>query len=366
LLSIGHLIAAVALAGSLGCRGSVTSLVDESPPRFTPSVTALPYSLRVERVATEADESRLDALALRAEVIKSLRAINLFESVVTSRNPSVQTDFVLRGEAAFHWSDSGTQNFLTYFPGGLIFAPGWRGLRWDLRIDSTWALLDNRTGEIVGRYAVDTAHEIVRPSGSPWHFLSNLLIVPGAITASRYARVQQTTKDRTHAVALPSLSRRLVGELTEDRRPEWEADLSRRRDGCGDDFDAPPTADQDWAQFRACQSHAYLRQRQTDAAAADANVYHDSTGRWRVRVRDGVILDVEDREAMQRECGDRLGARPSVGEAWEAFLRCQKRRFAPTGTNDLDTDEPIVFEDAARTWRIRVRDGRIVGWEEIE
>ena len=208
----------------------------------------------------------------------------------------------------------------------------------------------------------------MHPTGNPFHFVGALLIIPAAIEGANHARVRTRTKQTLHEVAYPALSRRLAIQIAEDRREPMTVEAARRRADCGAEYDATPAVGQRWDRFLSCQSRAYHRSvpltPETEAGPAES--FRDSTNRWHVRVREGEIVEVRDLKALERECGALYRARPSVGDDWDAFRRCQSRRFRRVESAPDAPEGPLVFEDTAGAWQIRVQEGRIVGWAEID
>jgi hypothetical protein len=162
----------------LGCAPKVVSL-GPSEPRTAWPARPFPASVLVEpfsgsQIADAARQRTGDLAGL-------LKKRRVFARVKDGRSEQGQADRILRGEVQSRWDPHGVSNFFTWWPGGLVFAPNWRGTRMQYFTDATAELIDTETGERIGYYTASTTHTMIHRSTSPGPFFGAIIIIPSVV-----------------------------------------------------------------------------------------------------------------------------------------------------------------------------------------
>jgi hypothetical protein len=293
------LLAGLLALGTGGCRIAVNSLSEGfvSPP---PLAELPPVTLRVERLTHAEGKSTRYPPALEDGLVEALRAARLFAAVYspdTMAPEAATADLILRGEILTEWGSQGAANFFTYFPGGLIFAPNWRGTRWDYQAMVNLEIVDVASEEIIGSYVVESNHQLVHRSGNPMHFLFAAMVIPATVIGSGKSWVRANYRKSVHDKAYPDLWQRVAAQISNDRGPASIAALSALRERCGERYDEAPTIGNAWATFRDCQPGYYRKLGEQQTSSGTAEVFEDIAGHWRIYVVDGQISQWNGGEA---------------------------------------------------------------------
>lgn len=257
----------------------------------------------MERLNRAEGDSSHRVANLEEGLARALRDTRLFSAVFSPSAEAFDVDFVLRGDIQTKWGSQGFENFLTYFPGGLVFAPSWRGTRWKFKATADLQLIDNRSGAVIGTYSVESAHELVHRTGNPWHFLGAAAVIPGTIVGSGKSWVRANYRKKVHEAAYPELWRRVAARIAEDRGASLAAELAERRESCGERYDTEPSVGESWDEYRNCQPGYFRKQGERQTSAGTALVFEDTAGRWKIYVVDGQITQWDGASGRSRATG---------------------------------------------------------------
>ena len=280
------LVSALLFASS-GCALTVKSLGTEMIRIDRPSAP-FPVSLRVDRLNDEGLGSN-HLIPDQSGLAQALRATRFFSEVTSANSESAETDWVLRGSIETEWSSQGADNFFTYFPGGLVFAPSWHGTRWKYRTTATMELVERQSGRVLGNYAISTQHELIHRSGNPMHFFGAAIVIPGVVRGSVKASSRDNYEQHLYDVAHPELWERIATQIAADMEPSFRAELAELRRSCGDHYDAPPKVGDSFEEFRRCQPNHFRHKGERQIHAGTATIYEDTTERWTIYVVDDQI-----------------------------------------------------------------------------
>lgn len=268
------------VASALGCSNLGVERVGTSPSppqiRSSPDLP-LPAVLRVKRVVPSARDAGLDPEKhLDGLLVPALN--DVFALVIHQGTSRVPPDLIAQTRVIGSWDTNGGANFAAYFPGGLIFAPGWYGTRMTYSTRAEVDLVDARTKEVVSQYTAESQHMMTFTNWHPGHFVGAAIVVGGVVRGSLATFPRALYKSKVYEVAYPALWRSLVEQIIEDRLPLHAAALAERRSSCGTEFDAEPAIGQSWSAFSACQSRYYFKTKEANTDQGIATIYEDRTG----------------------------------------------------------------------------------------
>jgi hypothetical protein len=227
-----------------------------------------------------------------------LRERRVFARTETVADRGFQTDLVLRGEVSAGWDAMGTNNFFTWWPGGLVLAPNWYGTRMQFFTEARTELVDGRTGEIVGTYEASTAHEVVHRSATPGPFFGAAIVVPNVIRGARLTYPRETYKEVMYPIAYSGLWQRIAGQIVDDLVDTYASVAKARRERCGDRLGLPPRIGQPWTEFVSCQSDYFEHSAEAVLKEGSASVFIHAESGFRIYVVDGEIVSWEKPQVM--------------------------------------------------------------------
>jgi hypothetical protein len=231
-----------------------------------------------------------------------LREQRVFARTEREADRRFPTDLVLRGEVSARWDPLGTDNFFTWWPGGLVLAPHWHGTRMQFFAEARTELVDSRTGEVVGTYEASTAHEVVHRSSTPGPFFGAAIIFPNVIRGARLTYPRERYMREMYPVAYSELWQQLAGRIVEDLADMYAAGAKARSERCGDRLDLPPRIGQPWTEFVSCQSDYYEHFAEAELDERAASVF--------LNAESGLSIYVIDDEIVRWEKPQRM---PAVG-----------------------------------------------------
>jgi hypothetical protein len=121
-------------------------------------------------------------------------------------------DLIFRVKAEGDFRSGGMKNFFTWFPGGLLFAPAFRGTRWEYDSTAEIAVLDGRTKNSFGNYRASTSHAVVHRSASPSPILT-ALIVPAIIKGSKVTKPKRPYTTLVFKESYSDLWKQIGGQI---------------------------------------------------------------------------------------------------------------------------------------------------------
>lgn len=124
-------------------------------------------------------------------------------------------DYIIDTELTADFRNYGFQNFLTWFPGPLIFAHSWRGNRFVYDLTAIANVLNVKTGSRK-QYTVKSTHTVTHRSGNPFHFLGAAMVFPGIIKASLSTWPHKRYREAVYKVAYDDLWDRLSIQIAND------------------------------------------------------------------------------------------------------------------------------------------------------
>ena len=203
---LGLLIVAV----SFGCAAYVENLRPGSvPSQFRPdrayqlTVGVTGPAIRGPKASGGFEEGLADFLANEG----------IFQRVVYPfRDGRDQVDMLIRVKASGEFLPGGMKNFFTWFPGGLLFAPAFRGTRWHYDAAAEVEILEGETREPFAKYSANTSHVVIHRSAAPGP-LTTALIVPAVISGSRSTRPRRPYTTLMFAAAFPDLWKQIGAQI---------------------------------------------------------------------------------------------------------------------------------------------------------
>lgn len=278
------------VAAASGCLKPRVHDLNPAAAAKGPSSPATPFiaSVGVKQIRGVASrDRRLARTHGSGEVASLLRNDRVFETVEEPYLDGGDADFVLETRVKERWGSTGFLNFITWFPGPIIFMPNWRGNRFLVEITAQMDLIDTATGERTA-YEASTHHEMVHRSANPiGHLLGAAIIVPGVVRGIRSISPKGPYRQVIYAEAYPKLWKRLVAMLVADLEPRYTAREEEMKTRCGARFESPPQVGGSWPDFQTCQLRRFeeVGRRQTEEGSA--TIYLRDDGKTRVLV----ILD---------------------------------------------------------------------------
>jgi hypothetical protein len=290
--------AVLALAACLACAPRITSLEPEQALPPWPNAP-FPGSVAVEPLLVHdggylaGDADRLQESFEIGGLSESLRRNRIFTRVDSGDGSQQGSDLVIRGEMTGAWDPRASENFATWFPGGLVFAPNWQGTRQDYAAEARVDVFVRATGEQLGSYEARTSHELVHRSGSPGPFFGAAIIVPNVMRGVRLAYPRSRYKQLMYPAAHSRLWDELAAKIAADARVIQVAAAKAQRRRCGARLDRPPTIGQAWSKFVSCQSADFVPTSEQRSRDRVTSVFLDEAGGVQVTVADGRIVRLE-------------------------------------------------------------------------
>ena len=218
----------LALCASLvsACKAKVVNLKPESvPPRFRPigayplRVAVTGSNLRGAGSSGGTEEGLADFLANE----------QIFTDIVYPYHDGQdEVDVILQARVDGDFRGGGAANFFTWFPGGLLLIPNFRGTRWTYEAHATVDALDAHTKQPIGHYVAETLHESIHRSASPGPFFSAALIIPAVIKGARVASPRRPYTNMLYAEAYPDLWKQIGAQIIA-QEPQYLAISERVR-----------------------------------------------------------------------------------------------------------------------------------------
>jgi hypothetical protein len=202
--------ALVVLAAGLGCRPYVENLKPESSPlRFRPlsayqlTVGVTGPDLRGAGASGGFEEGFADFLANE----------QIFSQVVYPyADGRDAADLILKVDAQGDFRSGGAKNFFTWFPGGLVFAPAFRGTRWYYDTRAEVEVLEARTKQPFAKYSAATSHVVVHRSAAPGPLIT-AIIIPAVIQGAKNTKPRRNYSTLIFKEAFGELWKQVAGQM---------------------------------------------------------------------------------------------------------------------------------------------------------
>jgi hypothetical protein len=291
-------ILAVVAITATACAPRITSLEPEQAVPPWPEAP-FPGSVAVEPLFVHdggylgGDADRLQQSFEIGGLSESLRRNRIFAQVESGDGSEQQSDLVIRGEMTGSWDPRASDNFATWFPGGLVLAPNWYGTRQAYAAEARVDVFVRATGEQLGSYAARTGYELVHRSGSPGPFFGAAIILPNVMRGVRLAYPRSRYKQLMYPVAHGRLWDELAAQIAADARVIQVAAAKAQRARCSERLDRPPTIGQAWSKFVSCQSADFVQQSEQHSRDRITAVFIDEAGGIQVTVADDRIIRLE-------------------------------------------------------------------------
>lgn len=174
-------------------------------------------------------------------LVESLRRETIFQEVAGPLDDE-PADVVIEASTEGRFRSGGLQNFLTYFPGAFVLVPSFRGVRWRYDAKAEAEVFDAETRESIGRYSVETSHELVHRASVPGSFFSALVIVPAIVRGAQNTRVRPRYEQMVYQQAYRDLWSRMSASMMRDRAAfaRIEKRAARRRTAAARPPPPPP------------------------------------------------------------------------------------------------------------------------------
>lgn len=271
------------------CSARVVNLGSRALAVSLPAGLPFDWSVGVEPLTRRGD-SYGDASDWQEGLEGALRKHQVFVDVHYPYSGEEPVDFILRGSVTGKFrSGSGFPNFLTWWPGPLVFAHNWRGTRFVYDTHAELELVDARSRKVVARYDEKAEHQLIHRSTNPGPFFGALIIIPGVVKGIMTTWPRGRYRSMTYEAAYGDFWRQVSMSIARERAPRY-ADLVRERSArCGEMLDAEPVVGGEWSAFRACQTRRFVAAGQQTAETGTVTLYVSGDRSLEVHVRDGRI-----------------------------------------------------------------------------
>lgn len=181
----GVMRAGVVLAGTLmiaSCGATIKKLSGEAHPSEIRAAT-LPITVGIEMFRDSRGEQSAANSEHWGEGLASVLADQQVFKRIVYPYQGEPVDLILKASVDSKWSGGGA-NFATYFPGGLVFAPSWRGTQFRYNVDATVDVFAPDQSKLIGQFNASNSYKITHKSANPMHFLGAALVFPAVLTGS--------------------------------------------------------------------------------------------------------------------------------------------------------------------------------------
>jgi hypothetical protein len=285
------------------CAPVVSSIAIEEPlltwpsGPFPASLTVEPMVIRDGGFLSGDPEKRREQFE-GSGLVRVLRDPQVFARTTFGIGEEASTALILRGEIVGRWNPRGRENFLTWWPGGLILKPNWHGTRMEYFTEARLELVDRRTGEQLATYRASTAHEVVHKSATPGPFFGAAIIVPNVAKGAGLDHPREVYKNLVYPIAHTRLWEEIASQIVNERTPVYASAAEAQRRRCGAQLDLQPRVGQQWSEFIGCQSAYYELEAQVGLAEGAASVFVAPLSGSKVAVVNGEIVRWENPVSM--------------------------------------------------------------------
>lgn len=277
IVRIGLILVTVA-ALLAGCSAKVYDLTPEKLPQNLARNMPFFKTIGVEEFGST-HEMTIGGKTLGGQIANLLEKNKIFEKVIYPYN-SGDVDLILKGKVKSNWKSTGFLNFITWFPGPLLFMPNWRGTRFIYELNAEIELIDAGTGKTTGQYQASTVHKLIHRSGNPiGHVFGVAILIPGVVKGVLNTRPRSKYRKMIWAKSYPDLWARVVGQMVDDLE-KWQAAREvEMRAHCLDRYDHDPVNGESWQNFVACQNRTFnlVSKESTPNGISSVYVRYDET-----------------------------------------------------------------------------------------
>jgi hypothetical protein len=285
-LSIGAFLVA--------CAAKVVNLEpDAMPGRYEPE-SPFPESVGVERCSMSGALLREEEIC-SAGLAAALWDDRVFRNVNHPYEGRTEVDLILKSEIEGYWRHGGFLNFITWFPGPLLFMHNWRGTRFIYEADAKVELVDAETMQTIGTYRGSTSQQLIHRSTNPGPMFGALIVIPGVVKGATNVRPREKYRAMIYEATFRDLGQIVAAELVEERRSFYAERDESMRARCESRLDAPPAVGQRWEDFESCQSARFEASGESHLAEGTASIYSNDDRSVNVYVIDGAIVRWEAR-----------------------------------------------------------------------
>lgn len=241
--------------------GCGPKVYDLSPGKLPPDFAQkLPFSktIGVEEFSST-HKITIEDKTPGGQIANMLVKNKIFEKVIYPyNNENENVDIILKGKIKTNWKSTGFLNFITWFPGPLLFMPNWRGTRFIYELNTEIELIDADSGKTAGQYQTSTLHKLIHRSGNPiGHIFGAALIIPGVVKGSLNIWPRRRYRKMIWDKSYPDLWARAVGQMVNDLE-KWQAAREvEMRARCSNRYDHDPVNGDSWQNFVACQNNSF-------------------------------------------------------------------------------------------------------------
>lgn len=232
-----------------------------------------------------------DAVTFQQDLANALRREGVFNNISHPVNANDNVELLIRGKVSGKFRKNGAKNFFTWWPGPLIFAHNWRGTRFVYDAFADIELINAGTGEVLGNYHAESAHELIHKSAGPGPFIGALVIIPGVIKGAVSVSPRGKYRKKLYEATYTGLWHKVAVMIAQDQEVRDANNIAEMQDKCGKEFDAQPQIGGVWANFLACQSRQFRMLGQQPTETGIATVYVSDDQQLQVHVTaDGKIV----------------------------------------------------------------------------
>jgi len=232
-----------------------------------------------------------DALPFQQDLANVLRSEGAFNNISHPVNTNDNVELLIRGKVSGKFRKKSAKNFFTWWPGPLIFAHNWRGTRFVYDAFADIELINAGTGEVLGNYHAESAHELIHKSAGPGPFLGALVIIPGVIKGAVSVSPRGRYRKRMYEAVYADLWHKVAVMITQGQEVRNTNAVAEMKQKCGNKFDAKPQIAGVWATFLTCQSRQFRMLGQEPSKKGIATVYVSDDQQLQVHVTaDGKIV----------------------------------------------------------------------------
>ena len=293
-LTLHKVLLSFSLVLSLILSGCTTfQIVDLKPQTLPSGYVKHPTKavVGVETMEIVGGEYR-DADAWQQGLDDVLRGEGVFKTIF---HPLVNKDkdkinLLIRGKVSGDFRYDGAKNFFTWWPGGLVFAPNWRGTRYMYDAYADVEVIDIYTGKVLGTYHAESSHELFHKSNNPGPFIAALVIVPGVVKGAMSVSPRTKYRQLMYEVAYPNLWKKIAMQIDEDQSKIYSQRIAPLKAKCGQHLNEAPEVGMVWSKFIACQTRRYRLSGQETVKSGFVSVYTSYDRSLRIHVaKDGRI-----------------------------------------------------------------------------
>jgi hypothetical protein len=244
----------------------------------------------VQQLNVALSQEYVDADSWQQGLAEALRSENNFANVIYPYQKKEDVNIVIRGNVSGNFRHHGAKNFFTWWPGGLIFAPNWRGTRYIYEARAEVEVVDAQSGKVLERHHAETSHELIHKSSNPGPFFGALILFPGIVKGSLSVSPRAKYRKLMYEEAYSSLWDTLSKSIIASESKRYSQYLKSVQQLCGERLNKEPVQGTKWSEFVSCQTQKYILLGREPSKEGTVSVYLSKNRLLRVHVINGNIV----------------------------------------------------------------------------